>query len=343
MRFRQPLAFVAVLAFAGAASAQLSTAKKPTPPQPTAPPQSYATAPKTPQSSNQHINTPVKTPMSASSSSPAAASTTAAPASSASSGAAAQFAQLEATPVKPGDATAGQGKAAACGACHGMDGNSSDPQYPKLAGENEQYIVTQLMKFKSGERQNSIMQGMAAPLSPQDMHDIGAYFAGKESLPGVSDQALAVPGGKLYREGDASRGIPACMACHGPDGHGNPGAIYPQLAGQHADYVQKTLQAWHDGTTWGDEQHAQIMPAIAQRLSKADIEAVASYVEGLHTAQPGEQVAGPEAAPAPNSETAHPAAAASAPQPNSSSVAPAPANGAPQPATPASSASSGKH
>ena len=273
MRFRQPLAFVAVLAFAATAFAQPTTANK---------------------------------PAGASSASPATASPVA-PASGASAGAAAQFAQLQATPVKPGDAAAGQGKAAACGACHGIDGNSSDAQYPKLAGENERYIVTQLMKFKSGERQNSIMQGMAAPLSPQDMHDIGAYFAGKESLPGVSDQALAVAGGKLYREGDASRGIPACMACHGPDGHGNPGAAYPQLAGQHADYVQRTLQAWHDGTTWGNDQHAQIMPAIAQRLDKADIEAVASYVEGLHTAQPGEKVAGPEAASAPR-----PAAASSA-------------------------------
>ncbi len=343
MRFRQPLAFVAVLAFAATASAQLSTAKQPKPPQPALPTHSVAHASQTPVTPQQPSTTPAKTPMSATSSSPAAASTTAAPASAASSAATAQFAQLEATPVKPGDATAGQGKAAACGACHGMDGNSTDAQYPKLAGENEQYIVTQLMKFKSGERQNSIMQGMAAPLSPQDMHDIGAYFAGKESLPGVSDQALAVTGGKLYREGDASRGIPACMACHGPDGHGNPGAIYPQLAGQHADYVQKTLQAWHDGTTWGDEPHAQIMPAIAQRLSKADIEAVASYVEGLHTAQPGEQVAGPEAAPAPSSSTAHPAAAASAPQPDSSGVAPAPAKGAPQPATASSAANGNGH
>jgi cytochrome c553 len=342
MRFRQPLAFVAVLAFAATASAQLTTAKKPATPPPATPARSNATASKTPQTPNQKANTPAKTPMSASPASPAAASTTA-PTSSASSGAAAQFAQLQATPVKRGDPTAGQGKAAACGACHGIDGNSSDAQYPKLAGENEHYIVTQLMKFKSGERQNSIMQGMAAPLSPQDMHDIGAYFAGKESLPGVSDQTLAVAGGKLYREGDAARGIPACMACHGPDGHGNPGAAYPQLAGQHADYVQRTLQAWHDGAAWGNDQHAQIMPAISQRLSKADIEAVASYVEGLHTAQPGEKVAGPEAAPAPSGSTAHPAAAASVPHPDSSGVAPAPANGAPKPAAASSAANGSGH
>ncbi|MER3547031.1 MAG: cytochrome C, partial [Rhodanobacteraceae bacterium] len=185
-------------------------------------------------------------------------------------------------------------------------------QYPKLAGQSEEYIVHQLMNFKSGARQNAIMQGMAAPLSPQDMHDIGAYFASKQSLPGVSDETLAVAGGKLYREGDPSRGIPACMACHGPDGHGNPGAMYPQLAGQHADYVQKTLQAFHDGTIWGNGPHAQIMPEIAKRLTAADIAAVSSYVEGLHTARPGEKVAGPEA-PAPNAGgAAQPAAASSA-------------------------------
>ncbi len=300
MRFRQPLAFVAVLALSAAASAQLTTAKKQAPPQPATPSRAGATTPNVPESSNQHANTPATTPTSASSSTPAASSSSA-PASAASTVATEEMAKMEAIPVKPGDATAGQGKAAACGACHGMDGNSTDAQYPKLAGQSEQYIVHQLMSFKSGTRQNSIMQGMAAPLSPQDMHDIGAYFASKESLPGVSDQTLAVAGGKLYREGDPSRGIPACMACHGPDGHGNPGAMYPQLAGQHADYVQKTLQAFHDGTVWGNEAHAQIMPDIAKRLTQADIAAVASYVEGLHTAQPGETVTGPEAAPAPAS------------------------------------------
>ena len=326
MRFRQPLAFVAVLALSAAASAQLSTAKKPAPPQPATATQSKAAASK-PASGGS-----VNTPMSANGSSPAAASSSA-PASASSAAASAEMAKMEAMPAKPGDATAGQGKAAACGACHGMDGNSTDAQYPKLAGQNEEYIVHQLMSFKSGERQNSIMQGMAAPLSPQDMHDIGAYFASKQSLPGVSDQTLAVAGGKLYREGDASRGIPACMACHGPDGHGNPGAMYPQLAGQHADYVQKTLQAWHDGTTWGSEQHAQIMPAIAKRLGEADIAAVASYVEGLHTAQPGEKVSGPEAPPVAAGSAGAPATASTAATPPSASST----------AKPASSTSSGKH
>jgi cytochrome c553 len=212
----------------------------------------------------------------------AAAKSTAAPAAAAQPAAAAP-ATAEAA-AKPGDATAGQAKAAACGACHGMDGNSTDPQYPKLAGQSEQYIVHQLENFKSGKRQNPIMLGMATPLSEQDMHDVGAYFASKTALPGVADQALVEHGQQLFREGDAKRGIPACMACHSIDGRGNPGAMYPQLESQHAQYVEATLKAWHDGTSWGTDAHSQIMPSIAQKLSTNDIAALASYVEGLHPA-----------------------------------------------------------
>ena len=208
---------------------------------------------------------------------PAAASTAAA------APAAPAVAAAEA-PAKPGDATAGQAKAAVCGACHGMDGNSADAQYPKLAGQSEQYIVRQLTSFKAAKRQNPIMMGMAAPLSTQDMHDVGAYFASKTALPGVADQALVEHGQTLFRQGDATRGIPACMACHSIDGRGNPGAMYPQLTSQHAQYIEATLKAWHDGTTWGDDAHAQIMPAIAKQLSADDIAALASYIEGLHSA-----------------------------------------------------------
>lgn len=199
-------------------------------------------------------------------------------------------------PVKPGDATAGQAKAAVCGACHGLDGNSTDPQYPKLAGQQASYIVRQLELFKSGQRQNPIMLGMATPLSPQDMADIAAYFAKQKTLPGVADKTLVSAGEKLYREGDKTAGIPACMACHGPDGRGNPGALYPHLAGQHAQYVQQVLTAWRSGQPWGKGPHAKIMLTIAGRLSTADIAAVASYIEGLHTAVPA--VAGATAATA---------------------------------------------
>ncbi|MGH8126706.1 MAG: c-type cytochrome, partial [Rhodanobacteraceae bacterium] len=217
---------------------------------------------------------------------PASSTSAAAPASSASAAKAAEaeFTKLKAAKTNPGDAKAGQAKAVACGACHGMDGNSTIAQYPKLASQSEQYIVTELMRFKSGTRQNAIMQGMAAPLSPQDMHDIGAYFATQKRLPGVADEKLASVGEKLYREGDAGRNIPACMACHGPDGAGNPGWRVPDIGGQHADYIQQQLQAWHDGASWGSDTHAQIMPTIAQRLTEKDITAVSSYVEGLHAA-----------------------------------------------------------
>ena len=221
-------------------------------------------------------------PAAAASAKPAAAASAAAPAAEKPAAPAAEAAH---SGVKLGDATAGQGKAAACGACHGMDGNSSDPQYPKLAGQSEQYIVQQLSNFKSGKRQNPIMMGMAAPLSEQDMHDIGAYFAGKSALPGVADQALVARGEQLYRQGDAAKGVPACMACHSIDGRGNPGAMYPQLTSQHAQYIQATLKAMHDGTSWGDDAHAKIMPSIAQKLDEKDIAALASYVEGLHAAE----------------------------------------------------------
>lgn len=219
---------------------------------------------------------------SASAPAPAAASTAAAPAGASTAAAAAPA--TAAVALKPGDATAGQAKAAACGACHGADGNSTDPQYPKLAGQSEQYIVHQLENFKSGRRQNPIMLGMASPLSEQDMRDIGAYFASQKRLPGVADQALVAAGKELYQEGDVKRGIPACMACHGPDGMGNPGAMYPALDSQHAQYVEAQLKGWHDGDAWGKDAHSQIMPTIAKQLTPADITAVASYIEGLHPA-----------------------------------------------------------
>lgn len=220
----------------------------------------------------------------ASTAKPASAATAAAPASTAAAEQATKPAEATAA-VKPGDATAGQGKAAVCGACHGMDGNSSDAQYPKLAGQHESYIVHQLESFKSSKRQNPIMLGMASPLSEQDMHDIGAYFATKAALPGVADQALVERGEQLYRQGDTSKGVPACMACHSIDGRGNPGAMYPQLTSQHAQYIEATLKSWHDGTNWGDDAHAQIMPGIAKKLDEKDITAVASYIEGLHATQ----------------------------------------------------------
>jgi cytochrome c553 len=183
-----------------------------------------------------------------------------------------------------GDAKAGEGKAAVCGACHGIDGNSSDKQYPRLAGQHENYIARQLALFKASSRVNPIMQGFAAPLSDQDMRDLGAFFAAKTSLSGVADEKLLARGEQLYKGGDVKLGVPACMACHGPDGRGNPGAGYPQLGGQWTDYVTAKLKEWQGGTTWGNDDRARIMPEIAHKLTEQDITAVASYVEGLHNA-----------------------------------------------------------
>jgi cytochrome c553 len=186
--------------------------------------------------------------------------------------------------LKPGDAQTGQAKSAVCAACHGLDGNAPSSQYPKLAGQHESYIARQLGLFKSQKRQNPVMLGFVATLSPQDMRDLGAYFAGKTALPGVADAKLVARGEALYRGGDKDAQVPACMACHGPDGRGNPGAGYPALAGQYADYVAQKLKDWRDGKTWGDDDRARIMPSVVKGMSDADIAALASYIEGLHNA-----------------------------------------------------------
>ncbi|MBS0590264.1 MAG: c-type cytochrome [Proteobacteria bacterium] len=183
-----------------------------------------------------------------------------------------------------GDATAGAAKAATCGACHGADGNPASAQYPKLAGQGEQYTVRQIQLMKSNKRVNAVMMAFIANLSEQDMHDIGAFYASKASLPGVADSKLVEPGQAYFRGGDGKDGVPACMACHGPDGRGNPGAMYPQLAGQFADYTQAKLKDFRDGKGFSDDEHGKIMTQVAKPLTDADIAALASYIEGLHSA-----------------------------------------------------------
>ena len=199
-------------------------------------------------------------------------------------------------PANPGDAKAGATKAAACAACHGADGNAADPQYPKLAGQQERYIARQLALFKTGERENPIMMGFAAPLSPQDMRDIGAHFALQKALPGVADETAIAegpnqgmkfyqPGEKLWRSGDAARGVPACMACHGAAGNGNPGPPYPSVGGQHAGYTTLQLEKFRAGTSYGKGPTANtVMVGVAKYLTDEDIRSLATYIEGLHSA-----------------------------------------------------------
>ena len=195
-----------------------------------------------------------------------------------------------------GDAQAGAGKAAVCAACHGLDGNSADPQYPKLAGQHERYIARQLTLYKGMERDNAIMLGFAATLSAQDMRDIGAYFASQKVVPGVADDSVIAEGPyagqkfyqvgeRLFRFGKADGSVPACAACHGPSGAGNPGPAWPALAGQHAGYTANALTAFRNGTVWGKGNNANaIMSGVAGNLTDEEIQALATYIEGLHNA-----------------------------------------------------------
>lgn len=179
-----------------------------------------------------------------------------------------------------GNADAGKSKAAVCAACHGSDGNSASPQFPKLAGQNASYIAEQLADFKSGKRQNPIMSGQAQGLSEQDMQDVAAYFSSQSVRAGETDPGLVKQGESLFRAGNHDENVPACLACHSPDGVGNPSMKVPALAGQHAAYVVAQLQAYAAGTRTTDP--GKMMETIAARLTPAEMQAVASYVEGLH-------------------------------------------------------------
>jgi cytochrome c553 len=182
-----------------------------------------------------------------------------------------------------GDADAGQAKAAVCAACHGADGNSSVPNWPKLAGQHAAYLQRQLGLIKGGERPVPEMAGIVPSLSEQDMEDLAAYFASQTIKPGVTDEALRASGERLYRSGNAETDIPACMSCHGPAGSGNPLSGYPHLAGQHAVYTEKMLKGFRAGTTWGPEDaNSKIMTDVTKRMTDEEIKAVASYIQGLH-------------------------------------------------------------
>jgi cytochrome c553 len=177
-----------------------------------------------------------------------------------------------------GNAAAGQAKAAVCAACHGADGNSANPQFPKLAGQNAAYIVRELERFKSGYRKNIIMSGMAAGLSEQDMQNLAAWFSSQTVKTGEADPSLVKAGEALYRGGDSASQVPACLACHGPDGAGNGPMTIPALDGQHADYVVSQLQAFASGA-----RTSLMMNPIAARLTPVQMKSVASYIQGLHS------------------------------------------------------------
>ncbi len=180
-----------------------------------------------------------------------------------------------------GDAAAGEAKVAVCGACHGADGNSAAPNFPKLAGQGERYLLKQLQDVKAGNRVIVEMTGLLDNLSEQDLADIAAYYASQKMSVGAADPALVERGEALFRGGKLAEGMPACTGCHAPDGAGNDAAGYPQLGGQHAAYVAKQLTDFREGNRTNDGD-SLIMRAIAAKLSNKDIEAVSSFVQGLH-------------------------------------------------------------
>jgi len=180
-----------------------------------------------------------------------------------------------------GNAADGKTKSVTCAACHGADGNSMVPTFPKLAGQHASYIEKQLMDFKAGNRKDPTMSAMAAPLSDQDIADLAAYFASNtRSIGSAADAEKAALGKKIFQGGDKAKGISACMACHGPNGAGNPGAKFPSLYGQQSAYVIKALKDFRTSTRTNDMN--KMMQDIAARMSDKDIEAVAEYIAGLH-------------------------------------------------------------
>ena len=175
--------------------------------------------------------------------------------------------------LKKGEATSAQ----VCAACHTADGSRGLPANPILQGQHPEYLVKQLTEFKAGQRASAIMQGMASTLTPEDMKNVAAFYAGKSAKPGFAkDKDLVVLGEKIYRGGVAEKAIPACAGCHSPTGAGIP-AQYPRVGGQHSDYTELQLNNFRAGVRKNSVQ----MSAIAAKMSDREIKAVADYIAGL--------------------------------------------------------------
>lgn len=172
-------------------------------------------------------------------------------------------------------------KAAVCAACHGQAGVSINPEWPNLAGQHAKYIKAQLQHFRDNVRVNANMNGIAMTLSDEDIELLAGYYSKLPAGVGTADPVLVEAGEALYRGGNAATGVPACMACHGPNGAGNGPANYPALSGQHAKYTTLQLTAYRDGTRAGWPA-ATIMQGISAKLSDTEIEALSAYIQGLY-------------------------------------------------------------
>ena len=163
-----------------------------------------------------------------------------------------------------------------CAECHGVDGNSTEPANPKLAGMNQEYLMRQLKAFASGKRRNDTMSAIIATVDPGDFAGLAAYYGPQKPAPGqVRDKQLAAKGKPLYEDGNTDSGVPACAGCHQPGGEGN--ARFPRLAGQHQTYVLKQLADYKSGRRATDP----LMTTVGKRLTTDEMKALAEYIAGL--------------------------------------------------------------
>lgn len=165
-----------------------------------------------------------------------------------------------------------------CAACHGEDGNSVAPNFPKLAGQQPSYMIKQLNEFISGKRKNDIMAAILPSISKDHVPGLAEYYAGKKQSPGrIEDATLAEAGKKLYEDGNTDSGVPACMGCHLPRGEGNE--RYPRLAGQHQVYTLQQMGDFKNGVRTNDK--GRVMRAVAERMTEQEMKAVSEYIAGL--------------------------------------------------------------
>jgi len=194
--------------------------------------------------------------------------------------------KVQAQPPKPDLAKAKQTVDQVCAACHGADGNSASPANPSIAGQHADYLTLQLMHYQTGIRPNAVMQAMVAKLTPEELRALGIFFAQQKAKPSTAkDPQLVAAGQKIFRGGNAASGLPACAACHSPDGAGIP-ARYPRVGGQYADYTLAQLKAFKAGDRGADKEgkdvNGKVMAQVASRMSEVEMQAVAEFASGLH-------------------------------------------------------------
>lgn len=185
-----------------------------------------------------------------------------------------------------GDPAAGQAGSAICAACHGADGNSVMAQWPSLAGQHPAYLERQIHLIKSNARPVPEMTALVSGLTDTDIRNLAAYYSAQSRQVGVADESVVDTGRRIYQAGNEETGVPACMACHGPIGEGNPLSGYPALAGQQPQYTANILTRFRNGDNWGeDDAPSHVMVGVAARLSDSEITAVSSYIHGLYSAE----------------------------------------------------------